>query len=386
MSHEFNNNNLKFRTWAEINLKALEHNIKILRKYLKPGTKFAGVCKANAYGHGIIQIAKKLQDCEIDMLCVASIDEGEILRANGINLPVLCLGYSEAELSERILKNNIIQAVGNFEDGKLFSDYAKNLNLKMKIHVKIDTGMSRLGFYWPEDENLKLKAANEIYNLCNLPGIEAEGIFTHFANADGDLNYTETQLNKFLECKKYLSDLGINFKISHASASSGYLISQKFHLDMCRFGIALYGYSYPDTGNKIKNIGLKPVMKVKSKICAVRNLPENSYISYGCTYKLNRNSKIAVLPVGYADCFPRSLSNNFHVKIKNKLCPVIGRVCMDMIMTDVTEIDDVKPGDVAVIYDEDLMMEAVKNSNTIIDEIICRVMPRVHRVYINDEI
>ena len=366
------------RTWAEINLDNLAENFKILRTKLNPASKFLAVCKADAYGHGLNEIARKLSDLGADYLAVASVIEGVELRKNGITKPILCLGQADPNLAPLMLEYKIIQAVGDFENGKKISDLISGSNSKIKIHVKIDTGMSRTGFYWPDSDEEKLKAADEIKKLCELPGLEAEGIFTHFAAADDDENFTRLQLKKFLDAK---ATININFKISHAAASVGVLNYPEAHLDMGRFGLVLYGYADTVKGNEGCNLGLKPVMKVKSKITAVRALPAGATISYGRTFELKRDSLIAVLPIGYADGLPRTLSNKFNVKIHEKLCPILGRICMDMCMADVTDLDGVKPGDVATIFDEDLIVSAAKNSGTIIHEILCSPSKRVPRVF-----
>ena len=372
------------RTWAEINLNNLAENFKILKSKLNPGAKFLAVCKANAYGHGMIECAKKFQELGADYLAVATVIEGSELRKNGITIPVLCLGQADPELAPLMLENKITQAVGDFENGKKISDFAVSQNSKIKIHVKIDTGMGRTGFYWPDSEDEKSKVINEIKNLCALPGLEPEGIFTHFAAADGDKNFTKLQLKKFLDAKNSLSALGINFKISHAAASSGILFYPEAHLDMGRFGLVLYGYADTEKGNEESDLGLKPVMEVRSRITTVRKLPAGATISYGRTFELKRDSLIAVLPIGYADGLPRILSNNFNVKIHGKFCPILGRICMDMCMVDVTDLKDenVKAGDVAVIFDGDLIPLAAKNSGTIIHEILCSPSERVPRVFI----
>ena len=210
------------RTWAEINLEALENNVKILKGLLKNNEKFLGVCKANAYGHGMLQIAKKLQECNIDMIAVATVQEGIELRQKGITIPILCFGQSTSELGELICKYEITQAIENLEIGKAFSEKALQLNKKIKIHVKIDTGMGRIGFFWPGEEINKEEEKNiiasRIAELCKLPGLEAEGIFTHFADADNK-EYTNSQIKKFNEILEYLAKLGITFKIEHAAAS-----------------------------------------------------------------------------------------------------------------------------------------------------------------------
>lgn len=372
------------RTWAEINLDALKHNYKTLHNVLTNGAKFLGVVKANAYGHGITQCAQKLQECGTNWLAVASIPEGITLRQNGITLPIICLGQTQPELASLMCEYSITQAVGDFENAKALSEYAASHHKTLHIHIKIDTGMSRTGFYWPDNESQKQKVAQEIFEACNLPGIYAEGIFTHFAAADDDKNYTHLQLQKFNDARNTLAKLGQTFKIAHAAASIGTLDYPEAHLDMARFGLVLYGYASTETGNENSTLGLRPVMTLKSRITAVRKLPAGTTISYGRTYTLKRDSIIAVLPIGYADGLPRVLSNKFNVKIHDTLCPNVGRVCMDMTMIDVTDIPGVKAGDVAVIWDEELVSPAAKNSGTIIHEILCMPSERVPRVFIEN--
>ncbi len=374
------------RTWAEINLDELEHNIKTLRKLLNPQAKFLGVVKANAYGHGSVMCARKLQECGADWLAVAAVTEGIELRKNGITLPILCLGQADTHMAELMCKYNITQAVGDYENGKALSDYAESVNKKLRIHVKVDTGMSRTGFYWPESNHeLKVKTSNEILNLCCLPGLYPEGLFTHFAIADDDPEFTRSQLKRFLDVQSHMHELGIDFEISHAAASVGVLNYPEAHLNMGRFGLVLYGYASTDNGNEGSTIDLHPVMSMKSRITAVRHLPEGTTISYGRTYTLKRDSIIAVLPIGYADGLPRLLSNNFQVKIHDVKCPVLGRICMDMTMADVTDVEGVKAGDIATVFDGELVPLAAKNSGTIIHEIVCDPSVRVPRVYINNE-
>jgi alanine racemase len=373
------------RTWAEINLDELEHNIKTLRRILNPQAKFLGVVKANAYGHGSIACAKKLQDSGADYLAVAAVTEGIELRKDGITLPILSLGQADTHMAELMCEYNITQAVGDYENGKALSDYAVSVKKKIRIHVKIDTGMSRTGFYWPESNpELKAKTANEILNLCKLPGIYAEGLFTHFAIADDDPEFTRAQLKRFLDAKSHMHELGIDFEISHSAASVGVLNYPEAHLDMGRFGLILYGYASTETGNEGSTLDLHPVMSLKSRITAVRHLPEGATISYGRTYRLKRDSVIAVLPIGYADGLHRMLSNNFFVKIHDVKCHVLGRICMDMTMVDVTDIANVKAGDIATVFDGELIPLAARNSATIIHEIVCCPSVRVPRVYIND--
>ena len=372
------------RTWAEINLDELTHNIHTLRKILTPSAKFLGVVKANAYGHDMTHCAHTLQASGADWLAVATVPEGVTLRESGITLPILCLGQTQPELAPLMAEYAITQAVGDLQNAKALSEIAQSISKTIHIHVKIDTGMSRTGFYWPDNDPEKTRTAHEILEACALPGLDPEGIFTHFAAADDDPEYTRLQLRKFNDARNTLAELGRTFRLSHAAASVGTLDYPEAHLDMGRFGLVLYGYASTETGNVDSNLGLHPVMTLKSRITAVRSLPKGTTISYGRTHTLQRDSVIAVLPIGYADGLPRVLSNNFSVKIHNTLCPNVGRVCMDMCMIDVTDVQDVKAGDVAVIWDEDLVPEAAKNAYTIIHELLCMPSQRVPRVFIEN--
>ena len=372
------------RTWAEINLDELAHNVKILRTHLNPSAKFLGVVKANAYGHGMTQCAQKLQACGADWLAVATIPEGVELRKNGITIPILCLGQTTPDLASLMADFRITQAVGDSQNAKALSDYAVSTGKSIRIHIKVDTGMSRTGFYWPSDNESKEITAREIFDVCNMPGLYAEGMFTHFAAADGDPKYTRSQLARLIDAREYLRGMGRDFEIVHSAASVGVLDYPEAHLDMGRFGLVLYGYASTETGNEESNLGLHPVMTVKSRITAVRRLPAGTTISYGRTYTLSRDSVIAVLPAGYADGIHRVLSNNYGVKLHGAACPVLGRVCMDMMMIDVTDVPNVKAGDVAIIFDGELAPIAAKNAGTIIHEMVCAPSLRVPRVYINE--
>lgn len=373
------------RTWAEINLDDLKHNIITLRKLLKPSAKFLGVVKADAYGHGMLRCARTLQDNGADWLAVATVPEGVELRRNGITLPILCLGQANPVLAPLMADFNITQAVGDTENAKALSYFAASTGKSIRIHIKVDTGMSRTGFYWPhDDDTLKSQTANSILEVCKLPGLYAEGMFTHFAAADGDSEFTRGQLKRLIEVREYMRRSGREFEIVHSAASIGVLDYPDAHLDMGRFGLVLYGYASTETGNEDSNLGLRPVMTVKSRITAVRYLPKGTTISYGRTHTLKRDSVVAVLPMGYADGMPRVLSNNYSVKIHDTLCPILGRVCMDMMMADVTDVEGVKAGDVAVIFDGELMPVAAKNAGTIIHEMVCSPSARVPRVYISN--
>ena len=366
------------RTWAEIDLDALEHNYRLLRA-LAPQAGFLGLVKANAYGHGAVPVAKKLESLGADMLAVACLAEAAELRQGGIRTPILCLGQTPPELAPELLEYQVTQTVGDLETGRALSAAAAAAGRTLRIHVKLDTGMGRLGFLCPDGEGAA--AAEEIRALCALPGLEAEGIFTHFADADGSEEYTRLQQRRFQEAVRALADGGVKFKICHCAASAAVLNYPWTHGGMIRPGIALYG-CVPDPG--VEDPGLKPVMTVKSRVAAVRELPAGSMISYGCTARLERDSQIAVLPIGYGDGLHRALSNRLQVRIRDRLCPVLGRICMDMCMADVTDVPGAQPGEEAVVYGPGLTDRAARLAGTISYELLCQVTPRIPRVYLED--
>lgn len=370
------------RTWAEIDLDALAHNYRLLRG-LAPQAKFLGLVKANAYGHGAVPVAKKLEALGADMLAVACLDEAVELREAGIVIPILCLGQTPPELAPELLEYDITQTVGDLETGAALSAAAVAAGKTLTIHVKVDTGMGRLGFvYYEDDDEAALeRAGKEIESLCALPGLEPEGIFTHFANADGSEAYTKNQCARIYDVFGELWERGLHqFKIYHCAASAAVLNYSwtKVYMNMIRPGIALYGY-VPDPS--VKDPGLKPVMTVKSRIAAVRDLPAGAKISYGCTATLERDSQIAVLPMGYGDGYPRVLSNQMDMLIRGIPCPIVGRICMDMCMVDVTGLEDVQPGEAAVVYGPKLTQRAAKLAGTIPYELLCQLTPRIPRLY-----
>ena len=377
-------------TWAEVDLSKLEHNFKVLKALLKPGVKALAICKANAYGHGLAEVAKRLEQCGADMLAIARVSEGVELRENNIKSEILCLGEAEPELAALIANNNITQAVGSLELAEKLSQEALSLNKIINIHVKLDTGMSRIGFYVPDDVKARGEIINKILKLKDLKGLNIKGMFSHFANAEGDENYTQSQIDKFKYVKDSLESKGLKLGTCHIAASDALILNQASHFDMVRMGIALYGYKSCVTGNVDSNLGLKPAMKLKSRISSVRALPKGTKIGYGCTHELTRDSVIAVLQVGYADGLPRILSNKCSVKINNIKCKVLGRIFMDMCMADVTDLINnnnninVNVGDEAVVYDEELIVDAARNAGTVIHEILCLCSsPRIQHVYLN---
>ena len=371
----------RMRTWAEIDLDALTHNYHTLRALAPWGCKFLGLVKADAYGHGAPMIGRKLQELGADMLAVACAAEAEELRRAGITLPILCLGRTPVELTDLLLEYDITQTVEDLETGRALSQAAQAAGKILKIHVKLDTGMSRLGFLWQKDGD-NTQVLEDIRALCALPGLEAEGMYTHFADADGNEEYTMDQLTRYLDAREALEKEGVSFAVCHCGASAAVLNYPCTHMDMIRPGIALYGY-YPAPGMEgLDGPGLAPVMTVKSRIAALHSFPAGTRVSYGCTATLERDSRLAVIPIGYGDGYPRSLSNRMEMRVRGVPCPVVGRVCMDMCMVDVTHLPQVEVGDTAVVYDPELTEKAAGLLNTIVYELLCDVAPRIPRIYL----
>ncbi len=367
----------QMRTWAEIDLDALAHNYRALRSNLEPGCKFVGVVKANAYGHGAVPVAKKLEELGAEYLAVACLDEAVELRQAGITAPILILGGTPGQFAPELLRYDITQTVFDLTTAKEYSAAAQKAGKSLKVHIKADTGMGRLGFVGAD-------RVAEIKEVCALPGLEAEGLFTHFADADGSEEYTMAQFTSFLDLRDALEREGVTFKINHCAASAAMLHYPCTHLDMVRPGIALYGH-YPDEDAVgLDGPGLIPVMTLKTRVAAVRTLPAGSCISYGRTHVLSRESRLAVLPIGYADGLHRGLSGRMEVAFDGQPAPIVGRICMDLCMADVTDLPQVQPGDVAEVFGKNLRVEDKSDTlGTISYECLTSISRRVPRVYGN---
>ena len=369
------------RTWAEISLPNLEHNYRALRALLPEGCRFLGVVKADAYGHGAVPVARKLEELGAEYLAVACLAEARELREAGVRAPILLLGYTPTDCAEELLHYGLTQTVYDLESARAFSAAAQAAGRRLRIHVKADTGMSRLG--WLCDEGHRTEAADAIAAVCALPGLEAEGIYTHFANADGDEAYTMGQFTRFLELLSELEGRGITFPIRHCAASAAVLKYPCTHLDMVRPGVALYGH-YPDPSCEgVDGVGLRPVMALKTRVASVKAVPAGTPVSYGCTHVLERDAELAALTVGYADGLPRLCSDRLEVLIRGQRAPIVGRVCMDMCMADATGLG-AAPGDEVELFGEHLPVEdAAALAGTIQYELLCAVSPRVPREYLN---
>ncbi len=367
------------RTWAEISLGNLEHNYRALRS-CAPDSKFLATVKANGYGHGSVPAANRLVELGADYLAVACLDEAAELRRAGIAAPILVLGYTQPELAGEVVALDVTQTVFTPELAQALSEAAGAAGKRAKIHLKADTGMSRLGVLDHDPQ----RAAADIAALCALPHLEPEGIFTHFANADGDEGYTMLQFTRFLDVLKELEEkYGRAFEIRHCAASAAVLHYPCTHMDMVRPGIALYGH-YPDPACEgLDGPGLKPVMSLFSRVAAVRDFPAETPVSYGCTASFGgAGGRTAVLPIGYADGLHRTLSNQGSVWLDGQPRPIMGRVCMDLCMIGLDGEAEVRPGDVAEIFGERLPVEGqAELAGTISYELLTAVAPRVPRIY-----
>ncbi len=369
------------RTWAEIDLDALAHNYNVLRKYI-PESRFLGVVKADAYGHGAIEVARVLEELGADYLGVSNIDEARELRLAGISLPILQMGMTPANQTEQILKNNVTQTVWSENSAKHFSQETVRLGGHMKVHVKLDTGMSRLGFQC-DDDNFA-SSLEAICRIADLPGLELEGIFTHFAVSDEDSEesqiYTILQHKRFASMVLALKEHDINFPICHCANSGATASYPQFAHDMFRPGIITYGIGY-----KAENLGLRPVMTIKTIVGCIKNLAADTTVSYGRTFSTSGISRIGVLPIGYADGLPRSLSNKWQVWTPYGKASIVGNICMDMCMIDLTRFPQVKEGDEVEVYGtHNSVNDAAHLAGTIPYELTCNISKRVPRIYLQD--
>ncbi len=371
------------RTWSEIDLDALVHNYRKIREKTGPEVKFLGVVKADAYGHGSVMIAKTLEQEGADYLAVSSNDEAMELRLNGIKMPILILGHTPKEQVERLIEYDITQAVTCKAKAVEYSNEAVRLGKTLKIHIKVDTGMSRLGYLC--EGSFFDNGVEGISEAVNMPGLEAEGIFTHFAVSDepGEecQKYTQHQFDLFISViNEVCRNTGKTFKIRHCANTGAVARYPETYLDMVRPGLLLYGY-----GEFAKELGLKPVMTLKTVISTIKTYPAGTAISYGGIFKTDRTTRVGVLPYGYADGFFRSLSNKCSLMTSAGPARQLGKICMDMCMIDVTQMQGVGVGsEIEVFGPHNPIEELAAIAGTIPYELTCAVSKRVPRSYIKD--
>ncbi len=371
------------RTWAEIDLGNLAHNLAVIRRQVGAEAKLLGVVKADAYGHGAVRVARKLEQLGAAYLAISNIEEAETLRAGGVTLPILMLGFTPADQGARILRLGMTQAVQNLDIARAYDEQAARAGGKMKVHVKLDTGMGRLGF--PCDDAHFDASLRDILALLRLEHLDVEGVFTHFAVSDEDapehVAYTETQHERFMRMIGAAErESGFRFRLHHCCNAGGIASYPQWAWDMVRCGIILYG-----TGELAERLGMKPVMTLKTTVSTIRDFAAGETISYGRTFRTERPSRIAVLPIGYADGLHRALSNRLVVRTPYGDAKQVGRICMDMCMIDVTDLPRLRPGDEVEIFGAHKPCEEVaRESGTISYELLCAVSARVPRVYLEN--
>lgn len=367
----------KIRTWAEISLGNLEHNYKLLRARVDDGTRFLGVIKADAFSHGAPEIARRLVTLGADMLAVACLSEAVILRDSGIDAPILIFGATPPEYAPLLVQHGITQTVEDYDTALALSEYCAANGVTLTVHLKVDTGMNRLGYKAPY---------TRLAESAVLPGLNVEGIYTHFAVADEpESDFTQAQFDAFLALVSEIEKKsGHKFKIKHCANSGAVINCKEAYLDMIRPGIALYGgYTDPVNGDA----GLRPVMSLKTRIVQIKDVQAGDTVSYGRTYTAEKAGRIAVLGIGYADGLHRMLSGKAEFLLHGTRIRQVGRICMDLCMADVTDAPQAKVGDVVTIFGTDgesciPACEQAELAGTISYELMCAVSKRVPRVYI----
>lgn len=368
------------RTWAEIDLSALKHNLDYAKRNI--GRKVICVIKADAYGHGAVECGRFLEANGADMFAVAALQEAIELRENGIRLPILILGYTAPEHAAVISKLDLEQTVVDEEHAYALNQAAKAAGVTVKVHASLDTGMSRIGIFAQADHMAAILA---VEHICNMSNLSVVGMYTHFAAADDPAEYefTAFQYRNYSIVYSGLAERGIRIPNCHVSNSAA-ILSNPIHFDSIREGIILYGL-YPNS-KPVEYGVLKPVMTLKTRVTQVRSLPSGVTVGYGRTYRTDAPITSAVIGAGYADGYPRRLSNNARVAINGRFYPQIGRICMDASMVNVTG-GDIKQGDIATLFGNGGMSleEVSQIVGTINYELACLVTKRTGRLYVNGD-
>ena len=371
---------LQKRSWAEISLENIRHNYNAIRASLPEGCRFLGVVKADAYGHGAVQVSHLLQDCGADYLAVSCLDEALELRRGGITMPILILGHTPPEYTSVLIENRITQTVSCYAKALEYSTAATALGAVLKIHIKLDTGMSRLGFlcageYYDE-------GVQNVIDACRLPGLEPEGVYTHFAVSDeeGEENeqYTREQFSLFRAVIDAVRERGgVAFRIRHCANSGAVVNYPEMALDMVRPGLLLYGY-----GDGTGRLGLRPCMRLVTTVSTIKLYEPGTCVSYGRRFTTERRTRMGVLAIGYADGLPRLISNKCSFAARGGFAPQRGSICMDMCMIDLTDLPEVDVGSEVEIFGEtNDIYKLSAAAQTIPYELLCAVSKRVPRVY-----
>ena len=367
------------RTWAEIDLSALVHNLSIIKNRTQ-NAKIMAVVKANAYGHSVESVAPALESEGVDFFAVSNLGEALQLRELGIETPILILGYTPVKAVKLLTENNISQCVYDCNYAKALSAEAVSNKVNLKIHIKLDTGMSRLGF---DCRSKELPGINDAIASSKLEGFILEGVFTHFALSDRtpqeEDGFTDLQYSRFCSGVDAFKRAGINPPICHCCNSAASLLDSDKHQNLVRPGIILYGLS-PNPDLELKE-DLIPVMTLKSVVSMVKTIKKGDSVNYGRTYTASKDTKIATVTAGYADGYPRALGGKAYVLINGKKAPVIGRICMDQLSVDVSEISNVEIGDEVILFGKELPVDNLAEiCGTINYELVCNISPRVPRI------
>ena len=372
-------NDLQKRTWAEVSLNNIEHNYRRIRSSLPEGTKFLGIVKADAYGHGAVEVAKRLEKCGADYLAIACLDEALELRSSGVNMPILILGHTPPEYVKDLLDNDLTQTVSCEAKAIEYSEAARALGGTLKIHIKLDTGMSRLGFLCAGayfDEGVK-----NVVSTCRMPNLDVEGVYTHFAVSDftdeDSMEYTEKQFKLFCDVIKAAEEKGIHFAIRHCANSGAVINHPGMMMDMVRPGLLLYGYG--DDGK----LGLKPAMRMVSTISTIKYYEPDTCVSYGRHFVTKKRTRMGVVAAGYADGLPWAAANKCSFFTEGGFAPQRGNICMDMCMIDISDIPDAAVGSEVELFGEKAsILDLAEAAGTIPYELLSAVSKRVPRVYI----
>ena len=368
-----------YRVYADIDLDAIYENVKNAKALLKKDTKMMAIVKADGYGHGAVEVARQIDEL-VDAYGVAILEEGIELRKAGFTKPILILGYTPKPLYPAMIRNDIATAVFTMEMAKEISDTAVAMHQKANIHIKLDTGMSRIGF------SITKESKETIEQIAKLPGIEIKGCFSHFARMDEkDKTKANEQFAKFTKMVNALEKDGVDLGIRHISNSAGIMEAPEVQMDMVRNGICLYGL-YPSEEVQKERLPLKPAMELKAYVSYVKTLEPGVEIGYGGTYTTTKKTRVATIPVGYADGYSRCLSGKGSVLIHGKKAPILGRVCMDQFMVDVTDIDNVCVGDRVTLFGKDgdsciTIEEISAMAHSFNYEFVCDIGKRIPRVY-----
>ena len=376
------------RTWAEVSLDNLEHNYRAIKNHIPEGCRFLGVMKADAYGHGAVPLSHALCELGAEYLAVSNLEEAIQLRRGGVRAPMLILGYTPASFADTMVFMDITQEVHSLEYAKELDTALAGTNYILNVHLKLDTGMTRIGFFAYDHE----RTLPELLEVCGLPHLHVEGVFTHFCVADSkapeDEAFTRTQYARFTAMLDALAAYGIRPELRHCASSGATILYPELALDMVRPGIATYGHAPSEDAEGI--LDLRPLMTVRTTVAQLREIPAGTSISYGRTYTAERDMRVAVLPIGYADGLLRGLSGKVSFRIRERMARSVGRICMDMCMVDVSEIPGIRVGDEAALfgYDTDgtlLPCERIaQQAGTISYEILCGISKRIPRIYMQD--